>query len=58
MACIQDFGGKTHCKMVMTSARDSRITFNMDIWEEDRSGSDFHQMGECSSHDLPDSLKK
>lgn len=39
--------------MVMTSARDCRITFNMDLWEEDRSGSGLHQMAQCSSHDLP-----
>jgi hypothetical protein len=44
--------------MVMTSIRDSRITFNKDLREEARSGSGFHQMAVCSSHDLPGSLKK
>jgi hypothetical protein len=44
--------------MVMMRARESRITFNMDLWEEDGSGSGFQQLAECSSRDLLDSFKK
>jgi hypothetical protein len=58
MACIQDFGGKTFCKMVTKSARDSRLTFNMVLWEVNRNGSGYHQMAEWRSYDLPDSFKK